>query len=64
MTNYYSLLATTMGEMSLNKFLQLSDNIQSYPELRPLRIMSDGTGIDMYVKCSGKAAVESFQRVR
>ena len=61
MTNYYSLLATTMGEMSLNKFLQLSYNIQSYPELRPLRIMSDGTGI---VKCSGKAAVESFQRVR
>ena len=36
-----------MGEMSLNKFLQLSDNIQSYPELRPLWIMSDRIGIDM-----------------
>ena len=47
MTNYYSLLATTMGEMSLNKFLQLSNNIQSYPELRPLWIMLDRIGIDM-----------------
>ena len=36
-----------MEEMSLNKFLQLSYNIQSYPELRPLRIMSDRIGIDM-----------------